>query len=264
MNKAQREEMAGCLKELCLFRAQQQYTDMAELARTEGLSYEEYLLSVLKEECARRRERRIEKHLKESRLPLEKTLESFDLKRLPLEISRQIKVLREGEFIDRCENLLVFGNPGSGKTHLVSGLAHELIRRNRRIYFTTCALLLQDLLKAKKELKLVQLIKKLNKFGAIFIDDIGYVQQEKEEMEVLFTLLAERYEKGSLLITSNLPFSKWNGIFKDPMMTAAAIDRIVHHSVILELNIHSYRIDSAKKRKITASEKIRRDNRAFN
>ena len=161
-----------------------------------------------------------------------------------------MKTLLEGEFIDRNENLLVFGNPGSGKTHLVCGLARELIYQDKRIYFTTCALLLQELLLAKKELRLKRLLKGFSRYNAFIIDDIGYVQQDKEEMEVLFTLLAERYEHGSVIITSNLPFSKWNNIFKDQMMTAAAIDRIVHHSVILELNIESYRIDSAKKRKI--------------
>lgn len=247
MNKGRMEEMNRCLKELRLSGIRRQYTDLAERSRKENLGYEEYLLSVLKEECDNRRQRRIDKYLRESRLPLEKTLESFDMKRLPLEVSRQIKTLLQGEFIDRHENILAFGNPGSGKTHLVCGLAQELIRRDRRVYFTTCALLLQDLLKAKKELKLARFIKNLGRFEAVLIDDIGYVQQEKEEMEVLFTLLAERYERGSVLITSNLPFSKWDNIFKDRMMTAAAVDRIVHHSVVLELNITSYRIESARK-----------------
>jgi DNA replication protein DnaC len=109
-------------------------------------------------------------------------------------------------------------------------------------------LLVQKLLTAKRDLKLAQFIKKLNKFEAVLIDDIGYVQQSREEMEVLFTFLAERYEQGSVMITSNLPFSKWEKIFKDPMTTAAAIDRVVHHSVILELNIPSYRMEAAQKK----------------
>jgi DNA replication protein DnaC len=140
--------------------------------------------------------------------------------------------------------------PGSGKTHLICALGQALIRQDKRVYFTTCALLLQELLAAKRDLKLPKLFKKLNRFHAVIIDDIGYVQQEKEEMDVLFTLLAERYERGSVMITSNLAFSKWEKIFKDPMMTAAAIDRIVHHSVILELNISSYRMITATDRKI--------------
>ena len=145
------------------------------------------------------------------------------------------------------ENLLVFGNPGSGKTHLLCAIAHELVvNEGRRIHLTTCALLVQELLAAKRDLKLSRTIKKLARYEGLIIDEMGYVQQSREEMEVLFTLLAERYERGSVLLTSNLPFSKWDGIFKDPMTTAAAIDRLVHHCIILELNIPSYRIEHAK------------------
>ena len=165
------------------------------------------------------------------------------------DLVKQVKALTEGTFLDRRENVLVFGNPGSGKTHLLSALGQELIRRGRRVVFSTCARLVQDLLRAKQELRLGRAIRKLAYYEALVIDDLGYVQQSREEMEVLFTLLAERYERGSVLITSNLPFSKWEAIFKDPMTTASAIDRLVHHSVILELNIPSYRMEQAKKKK---------------
>jgi DNA replication protein DnaC len=147
----------------------------------------------------------------------------------------------------------VTASPGSGKTHLLCAIGQELIARGRRIYFTTSALLVQDLLVAKRDLKLSRFIKRLAAFEGLIIDDLGYVQQSREEMEVLFTLLAERYERGSVLISSNLPFSKWEGIFKDPMTTAAAIDRLVHHCVILELNIPSYRVEQAKKAKTEAA-----------
>lgn len=250
MDKKIQTELLYCLDELCLSTVRRNYEPLAKQAESESLSYEQYLLSVTRQECDSRRSKRIERHLKESRLPLEKTMDSFDLKRLPLKATQQVKTLLQGEFVDRNENLLVFGNPGSGKTHLVCALGRELIQQDKRVYFTTCALLLQELLSAKKELKLVRLLKNITRYDVVIIDDIGYVQQDEKEMEVLFTLLAERYERGSVIITSNLPFSKWNNIFKDPMMTAAAIDRIVHHSVILELNIESYRIDSAKKRKM--------------
>jgi DNA replication protein DnaC len=128
-------------------------------------------------------------------------------------------------------------------------IAQEAVLQGRRIYFSTSALLVQKLLLAKRDLQLEKQIKKLSKYDAILIDDIGYVQQNREEMEVLFTLLAERYERGSVMLSSNLPFSNWEQIFKDPMTTAAAIDRLVHHSVILELNIKSYRVEKAKSRK---------------
>ena len=126
-------------------------------------------------------------------------------------------------------------------------MGQELIQQGKRVLFRPCDLLVQDLLAAKKELNLAAILKKLSRFEALIIDDIGYVQQNRQEMEVLFTLLAHRYERGSLMVTSNLPFSEWEKIFKDPMTTAAAIDRVVHHSVILELNIPSYRLEEAKR-----------------
>ena len=132
---------------------------------------------------------------------------------------------------------------------MLCAIAQELVMKGYQILFTTSALLVQELLRAKKELELAKVLKRLSKYDAILIDDIGYVQQTREEMEVLFTLLADRYEKKSVMLTSNLPFSKWEQIFKDPMTTAAAIDRMVHHSVIIELNISSFRMESAKENK---------------
>ena len=174
-------------------------------------------------------------------MPLEKSLAGFDLNRLPRKVVNQVQTLRTGSFLARQENVLVFGNPGSGKTHLVCALGQGLIRNGRRVYFGHCNLIVQELLRAKQELKLTRWLKKLSKYDAVILDDIGYVQQSRDEMEVLFALLAERYERGSVMITSNLPFSKWDAIFKDPLTTAAAIDRLVHHCVIIELNIPSYR-----------------------
>ena len=162
-------------------------------------------------------------------------------------MARHLNVLADGSFLNRSENILAFGNPGSGKTHLLCAIGHALIEQGKRVLFISCSQLVQDLLIAKKELELTKKLKKLSGFDAVIIDDIGYVQQSREEMEVLFTFLADRYERSSLLITSNLPFSKWEQIFKNPMTTAAAIDRLVHHSVILELNIESYRMKQAKK-----------------
>lgn len=238
------------LGELYLTTVRKVYAEQAGRASKDSLSYEQYLFNVVDQECETRRNRRIERLLRESHLPLEKNIDAFDKSRLPKKVIHQVNTLLDGEFLGHKENILVFGNPGSGKTHLVCALGHELIYKGKSIYFTTCAILLQELLLAKKELKLPRVLKKINKYDAIIIDDIGYVQQDKEEMEVLFTLLAERYERGSVMITSNLPFSKWEKIFKDPVMTTAVIDRVVHHSVILELNIPSYRMDQAKKRKI--------------
>ena len=221
--------------------------EAARRAEKETLSYEQYLLELTERECEARDRNRVAKLLKESSLLHEKTIANFDEKRLPVKVGRQLKVLLDGSFLDRKENLLLFGNPGAGKSHLLCALAHELIAQGRRMKYTSCAMLVQDLLAAKRDLRLSKEIKKLARYDGLIIDEMGYVQQSREEMEVLFTLLAERYERGSVLLTSNLPFSKWEEIFKDPMTTAAAIDRLVHHSIILELNIPSYRMEQAQK-----------------
>lgn len=241
--------LVGHLRELHLPTFRECFEEAAGRAVQETLSYERYLLELAQRECEVRRANRIERLLRQSKLPLEKSLEQFEIKRLPAKVARQVKSLSDGGFVDRAENLLAFGKSGSGKTHLLCGIAQELVRQGRKVYFSTCSLLVQDLLVAKRDLKLSRLLKRLAGFEAILIDDIGYVQQSREEMEVLFTLLAERYERGTVMITSNLAFGKWEAIFKDPMTTAAAIDRLVHHSVILELNIPSYRLEEAKKKK---------------
>ena len=249
MKRNLRKKLTELLKELHLPMFREYHAEYAVKAMSEGLSYEQYLFELAQIECDVRRANKIIRLIKASKLPMEKTLENFDLKRLPLRIRQQIKILQEGSFVDRTENLLAFGNPGSGKTHLLCGLCHELARQGRKVYFSTCDSIVQQLLRAKRDLELDKLLKKLSRFDALMIDDFGYVKQDRDEMEVLFTLLAHRYERGSMLITSNLPFSKWEVIFKDPMTTAAAIDRLVHHSVVLELNVPSYRAEQAKKRR---------------
>jgi DNA replication protein DnaC len=249
MKRNLRKQLIELLKELHLPMFREYHAEYAHKAMKESLSYEQYLFELAQIECEVRRANKIIRLVKASKLPMEKTLENFDLKRLPLRIRQQTKILLDGSFVDRRENLLAFGNPGSGKTHLLCGICHELARQGRRIYFSTCDLIVQQLLRAKRELELDKLLKKLSRFEALMIDDFGYVKQDRDEMEVLFTLLAHRYERGSMLLTSNLPFSKWEVIFKDPMTTAAAIDRLVHHSVVLELNVPSYRAEEARKRK---------------
>lgn len=237
--------LAEHLRQLRLPAFRDHYEDAARQAEQHDRSYEQYLLELARRECQARQANRIETLLRQSRLPLDKTLDNFKLKRLPTKATRQVRSLLDGSFVDRKENLLAFGRPGSGKTHLLAGIAQELVRQGRSVYFSSCSLLVQELLIAKRDLKLARCLKRLGRYEALVIDDIGYVEQSREEMEVLFTLLADRYERGSVLLTSNLPFSKWEAIFKDPMTTAAAIDRLVHHSIILELNIKSFRLEEA-------------------
>jgi DNA replication protein DnaC len=252
-SKPVNDQLIGCLKELHLPTFRQQFEPAARRAERETLSYEQYLLNLAQQECQVRTANRIERWLRQSQLPREKDWPSFDLKRLPANLARQVQTLREGLFLERRENILVFGRTGSGKTHLLCGLAQELIRSGRKLWFSTCSLLVQELLIAKRDLKLSRVLKRLAGYDALVIDDLGYVQQSREEMEVLFTLLAERYERGSVMLTSNLPFAQWDRIFKDPMTTAAAIDRLVHHSIILELNLPSYRLETAKAAQQTAA-----------
>lgn len=177
----------------------------------------------------------------ESKLPPGKTFETFDLTRLPRPLAAKLNDLARGEFAERAINVLAFGLPGTGKSHGAAALGHALVERGPSVLWVPTFKLVQDLLVAKRELALPRALRKLDSFEVMILDDIGYVQQAPEEVEVLFTLLAERYEKRSMIITSNLVFSQWDRVFKNPMTTAAAIDRLVHHCAILEFDVPSYR-----------------------
>jgi DNA replication protein DnaC len=222
--------------------------EVAREAENEGWSFRRYLHHLAELEIEERRQRRIERNQKDSELPGEKTLATLNRARLPPKIQKVLPTLCDGDFVERGENLLAFGLPGRGKTHLACAIGHELIQRGRRVFFTPTFALVQRLLVAKRDLALERELARLDRFDAVILDDIGYVQQSREEMEVLFTFLSERYERRSVIITSNLVFREWDRIFKDPMTTAAAIDRLIHHAVILEVTGTSYRTEEAKKR----------------
>lgn len=238
------------LRTLTLPAIKREYKIVSRKAEAEGWTFEKYLCVLLETEADERQTRRTERLLKRSLLPQGKTIETLDQKLIPAKVRRQIPILLEGSFVERCENVLAFGLPGRGKTHLLVAIARELvIQKGYSVLFTSTHRLVEQLLIAKRELEIEKYLKKLDRFDIVILDDIGYVQQSREEMEVLFTFLSERYERRSLMITSNLLFSEWDKIFKDPMTTAAAIDRLVHHSTILELDNDSYRAKAAKKNK---------------
>jgi DNA replication protein DnaC len=223
------------------------YRDQAKKAETAGWGHIQYLNTLAEIEADDRQNRRVQKLLREAKLPRDKTLATLELERLPATVRNQVRSLCEGQFLTGATNVCAFGNPGTGKTHVVAAIGHELVRRGHPVFFSPVSALVERLLVAKRDLRLTKELKRLDRFTCLILDDIGYVQQDREEMEVLFTLLSERYERSSVMITSNLVFSRWDQIFKDPMTTAAAIDRVVHHSMILELNVPSYRAEAAHK-----------------
>jgi DNA replication protein DnaC len=229
--------------------------EIASKAEKEGWTYGKYLHHLAMLEVHERRQRRIERFQRESDLLPGKTLATLDRTKLPTKVAKTLPTLCEGSFVERGDNVLAFGLPGRGKTHVVCAIGHELVQRGYRVLFTPTYALVQRLLAAKRDLRLERELALLDAIDAVILDDIGYVQQSREEMEVLFTFLAERYERRSVLITSNLVFSEWDRIFKDPMTTAAAIDRLVHHSVVLDLTGESVRAEEAAKSEQARKEK---------
>lgn len=199
------------------------------------------ILEVLRAEADGRKGRRVERLRKASKLPIGKTLATLDMSRFPLDLQRKIREITTGDFLENAVNILAFGLPGTGKTHASCAIGTALIEAGHSVLFTPAYKLVQDMLAAKRDLALPKALRKLDAYELLILDDIGYIKQRPDEVEVLFTLMAERYERRSMMITSNLVFSEWDQIFQNPMTTAAAIDRLVHHSVILEFDVPSYR-----------------------
>ena len=200
---------------------------------------------VLESEAESRHQRRVDRLRRASKLPPGKTFDTFDDRRLSAGLRHRLQELSTGAFLEQAVNVLAFGLPGVGKSHALAALGHRLVQSGHSVLFIATYQLVQDLLAAKRDLELPRKLRKLENFQLLILDDIGYVQQNAEEAEVLFTLLAERYECRSTALTSNLVFSEWDRIFKNKMATAAAIDRLVHHSVILEFDVASYRTERA-------------------
>jgi DNA replication protein DnaC len=249
------ESLAVLLRALKLPTVARLSEEIASKAEKEGWTYGKYLHHLAMLEVHERRQRRIERFQRESDLLPGKTLATLDRTKLPTKVAKTLPTLCEGSFVERGDNVLAFGLPGRGKTHVVCAIGHELVQRGYRVLFTPTYALVQRLLAAKRDLRLERELALLDAIDAVILDDIGYVQQSREEMEVLFTFLAERYERRSVLITSNLVFSEWDRIFKDPMTTAAAIDRLVHHSVVLDLTGESVRAEEAAKSEQARKEK---------
>ncbi len=249
------DQLPEMLKALGLAEFVQRYQVLANNVASGKDTAIDFLHKLAQFETDKRYQKRIERLIKNAKLPRDKLLQDFEIPRIKGLAPTLVANLSEGGFMDRCENILIFGNPGTGKTHLSIGLAREWCLQGRKVLYTTAAALVQELLVAKQGLALNAFIKKLDRFEALIIDDISYIPYDARESDVLFVLLSARYEQRSLIITSNLAFSSWQQIFKDEMTAAAAIDRLVHHATILELNAESYRVTTAKQRKKKTKQK---------
>ena len=232
--------------------------DLCAQSDREGWRAHRLLEALLEHELAERETRRLDRHRAESGLSPDKRLSNFDFAAVPSVSKAQVTALVEGtEWLDRGANVLLFGPPGVGKSHLVCALGHALIDAGRRVLFMRCGDLVQRLQAARRDLRLPQELAKLDRFDLLILDDLSYVRKDQAETSVLFELIAERYEHKSLAVTANTPFSQWGDVFVEPAMTLAAVDRLVHHSTILEMNVESYRRRSAQHRLSDAPTKAR-------
>ena len=238
------------LTELHLPGIKAMWAAVAAQSDKEGWPAARLLAALAEHEIAERSRRRIERHLAEARLPLGKTFDSFDFEAVPVVSKAQVMALAAGEgWIDNGANLLLFGPPGAGKSHLAAAVGFALVENGRRVLFTRTSELVQRLQVARRELALENALAKLDKYHVLILDDISYVSKDQAETSVLFELIGMRYERRPLLITAHQPFGEWDKVFPGHAMTLAAIDRLVHHSTIIEMNVESYRRRAAIERK---------------
>ncbi|WP_210250776.1 IS21-like element ISBj11 family helper ATPase IstB [Bradyrhizobium hipponense] len=226
------------------------WPQFAEQSDKEGWPAARFLATIAEHEIAERGRRRVERHLVEARLPPGKTFDNFDFEAVPMISKAQVTALAAGDgWLGKGANLLLFGPPGGGKSHLAAAIGLALIENGWRVLFTRTTDLVQKLQVARRELNLEAAINRLDRFDLLICDDLAYVTKDQAETSVLFELISARYERRSMLITANQPFGEWNRVFPDPAMTLAAIDRLVHHATIVEMNVESYRRRTALERK---------------
>src|ERR1700674_270662 len=230
------------LNELHLPTIKRLWPEFAERSDKEGWPATRFLDNLLEHEVAERAKRRIERHRAESQLDVTKTLASFEFADVPMLSKAHVMALASGDsWLEKGATILIFGPPGVGKSHVGCGIGHALIDAGYRVLYMRASELVQRLQAARQSLQLPQALTKLDRYDLLILDDLSYVRKDQAETSVLFELIAERYERRSVLITANQPFSGWDQVFPDPGMTVAAIDRLVHHSTIFELNVESYR-----------------------
>jgi DNA replication protein DnaC len=242
------EALPMMLRKLRLPAFGQHYEAYQEQATEQAWGYDQYLSRLCEDEIARRFETRISNWTKEAKLPRGKSFATLAVDELPKAVQKKVIGLRDNtQWALQADNVLLIGPSGVGKSHIASALGLHLIEQGIRVKWLAATSLLQILQQAKKELDLMGMMSKLDKYRVLIIDDIGYVKKTDSETQVLFEFIAHRYESGSLIITSNQPFSHWDQVFPDTLMTVAAIDRIIHHATIIEIDGDSYRRKNQKK-----------------
>ncbi len=225
------------------------YGILAERCRGDGTDYIPYLLQLSEMEALGRHNRMVQSKIKKARFPVMKTLDIFDFKMLPDLDQRRVNDLARSEYIERHENIIALGNSGTGKTHVAIALGMAACQKGISVLFTTAATLVNELLEARQEKELLRLHKKLQTFPLLILDELGFIPFSKAGAELLFEVISNRYERGSVIITSNLPFQEWTQIFGCERLTGALLDRLTHHVHILEMNGESFRLNQSKKSK---------------
>lgn len=217
------------------------YKSMAREAEERNMGYEAYLAALLEQELQVREENQRQQRLKKATFPVHKTLDTFDFHLIPSLNKSRVLTLAQGEFVEKHQNVLMVGNSGTGKSHLAVALGLQMIQQGYRVKFITASQLVEELLLAKEEHKLIAMEKQWLKYEVIICDELGYIPFSKMGAELLFQFFSSRYERGSLIITSNLEFAEWVQVFGDEKLTAALLDRLTHGAHILLMNGDSYR-----------------------
>jgi len=237
--------LEACLKKLKMPQVAKVYESMAREAADNNLDYEEYLLGVLEQEIHQRENNRIQRGIRQAAFPVIKTLENFDFKVIPSLNKPKVLKLMQGDYIQKKENIILVGSSGVGKTHIAIALGYEACRQGFKVKFYTAAGLINELLAAQQEYRLSRLERQWLIPHVVILDELGYIPFSKTGAELLFQFCSARYERGSLIITSNLEFPKWTEVLGDEQMTAALLDRLTHNAHILNINGESFRFKQA-------------------